>query len=124
MMGIPCEDPEFVYGDNKSFLSNTIIPAYTLKKMMNSLHYQFICEGFAQDEWRTAYVNTNLNLDDLPTKPLPSGEKRWLFVRSFYIGFNSNKVFVGSGIGKVPDTTPCIWFWGFRICYWVTFFPG
>ena len=58
MMGIPCEDPDFVYGDNKSFLSNTIIPAYTLKKMMNSLHYHFICEGFAQDEWRTAYVNT------------------------------------------------------------------
>ena len=27
MMGIPCEDPDFVYGDNKLVLSNTIVPA-------------------------------------------------------------------------------------------------
>ena len=64
-------------------LSNTTVPAFTLKKKMNSLSYHFVCEGSARDEWRTAYVNTNLNLAKLLTKPLASGEKRWGFVRRF-----------------------------------------
>ena len=83
MMGIQCEDPAFVYGDNKLVLSNTIVPASNLKKNMNSLSYHFVREGCARDEWRTAYVNTNLNLADLLTKPLHSGEKRCGFVRIF-----------------------------------------
>ena len=83
MMGIPCEDPTFVYGDNKSVLANTSMPGSTLKKKMNSLSYHFIREGCARDEWRTAYVNTNFNLADLLTKCLPSGEKRRGFVRKF-----------------------------------------
>ena len=83
MMGIPCEDPTFVYGDNKSVLANTYMPVSTLKKKMNSLLYHFIREGCARDEWRTAYVNTNFNFADLLTKCLPSGEKRRGFVRKF-----------------------------------------
>ena len=83
MMGIPCEDPTFVYGDNKSVLANTSMPGSTLKKKMNSLSYHFISEGCARDEWRTAYVNTNFNLADLLTKCLHSGEKRRGFVRKF-----------------------------------------
>jgi len=83
MMGIPCDEPTFVYGDNKSVLANTTMPASTIKKKMNSLSYHFIREGCARDEWRTAYINTHLNLADLLTKPLPSGEKRSGFVRKF-----------------------------------------
>ena len=73
MLGIPCEEPSFVYGDNKSVLANTSVPASTLKKKMNSLSYHFVREGCARDEWRTAYVNTHENVADLLTKPLPSG---------------------------------------------------
>ena len=82
-MGIPCEDPAFVYADNKLVLANTSMPGYTPKKKMNSLSYHFIREGCARDEWRMKYVNTHLNLADLFTKCLPSGEKRWCFVRRF-----------------------------------------
>ena len=46
MMGIPCEDPAFVYGDNKSVLANTSMPGSTLKNKS----YHFIREGCAQDE--------------------------------------------------------------------------
>ena len=74
-MVIMCEYLAFVYGENKSVLANTTFPASTLKKKMNSLSYHFFCEGCARDEWHTAYVNRNLNLADLLTKPLPSGEK-------------------------------------------------
>ena len=40
-MGITCEDSDFVYGDNKSALANTKVPASTFKKNINSLSYQF-----------------------------------------------------------------------------------
>ena len=81
MMGIPCEEPTFIYGDNQSVLFNTSIPESTLKKKSQSIAYHFVREGSARDEWRTAYVNTHLNPADLLTKPLSHGEKRRSFVR-------------------------------------------
>ena len=81
MMGIPCEAPTFIFGDNQSVLCNTSIPDSTLKKKSNSIAYHFVREGCARDEWRTAYVNTHLNPADLLTKPLKAGEKRSSFVR-------------------------------------------
>ena len=81
MMGIPCEGPAYIFGDNKSVLCNTSIPDSTLKKKSQSIAFHFVREGTARDEWRTAYVNTHENEADLLTKPLPSGEKRRGFVR-------------------------------------------
>ena len=80
-MGIPCEGPTYIYGDNKSVLYNTSLPDSTLKKKSHSLAYHFDREGSARDEWRTAYVNTHHNPSDLLTKPLPPGDKRMSFVR-------------------------------------------
>jgi hypothetical protein len=80
MLGIPCEDPTFVYDDNQSVLCNTSIPESTLKKKSQSIAYHFVREGSARNEWRTAYVNTHLNPADLLTKPLPPGEKQKSFV--------------------------------------------
>ena len=81
MMGIPCTQPAFVFGDNQSVLASTTIPDSTLKKKSQSIAYHFVREGAARDEWRTTYVNTHLNPADLLTKTLPSGEKRTNFVR-------------------------------------------
>jgi hypothetical protein len=81
MLGISCEEPTFIYGDNKSVLCNTSIPDSTLKKKSQSIAYHFVREGTARDEWRTAYVNTHHNPADLLTKPLPAGAKRTGFVK-------------------------------------------
>ena len=81
MMGIPCEEPTFIFGDNQSVLANTTAPDSQLKKKSNSIAYHFVREGCARDEWRTTYVNTHDNPADLLTKPLPSGEKRSKFIR-------------------------------------------
>jgi hypothetical protein len=81
MMGIPCEGPVYISGDNQSVLANTTIPNSTLKKKNQSICYHFVREGVARDEWRTSYVNTHDNTADLLTKQLPSGEKRKGFVR-------------------------------------------
>ena len=80
MMGIPCELPSLIYGDNQSVLANTTIPDSVLKKKSNSIAYHFVREGCARDEWRTTYVNTHWNPADLLTKALPSGEKRRRFI--------------------------------------------
>jgi hypothetical protein len=81
MMGIPCEGPAYIEGDNQSVLANTTIPDSTLKKKNQSIFYHYIREGVARDKWRTTYVNTHDNEADLLTKLLPSGEKRKGFVR-------------------------------------------
>jgi hypothetical protein len=82
MMGIPCEGPAYIFGDNQSVLANTSIPDSTLKKKSQSIAYHLIREGAARDEWRTSYVNTHDNNADLLTKQLPSGDKRKRFVRN------------------------------------------
>ena len=82
MMGIPCEDPAYIQGDNQSVLANTSIPDSVLKKKSQSLAYHFVREGCARHEWITSYISTNENVADLLTKTLPFGEKRKGFVRN------------------------------------------
>ena len=81
MMGIPVEEPTFIYGDNQSVLVNTKNPHLQLKKKSNSIAYHFVREGCARGEWRTTYVNTAYNPADLLTKSLPAGEKQRRFVK-------------------------------------------
>ena len=80
-MGIPVEDPAFIFGDNLSVLANTTMPESMLKKKTQSIPYHFVQEGCACDEWRNAYISTHENVAEILTKPLPSGEKRWKFAR-------------------------------------------
>ena len=82
MMGIPCNFPSYIYGDNKSVLVNLLVPTSVLKKKSCSIAYHFVREGVAADEWRVTYIPTTENVADLLTKPLPNGEKRQKFVNS------------------------------------------
>ena len=95
-MGIPCDSPSHIYGDNQLVLANTTMPDSTLKKKSQSIVYDFVREGSAHGEWRTAYVNTHDNEADLLTKPLPNGEKRWKFVRNLLHHISWGKVCNGS----------------------------
>ena len=80
MFGIPIDGPAFIYSNNQSVLANTSMPTSTLKKKSQSIDFHFVREGCARDECHTTYVNTNLNVADLMTKPL-AGDKRWFFIR-------------------------------------------
>jgi len=79
MMGIPCDFPAFVYGDNQSVLANSTKPFSVLKKKSCSIAYHFVREGVAKNEWRTTYISTHDNLADLLTKALAGGQKRTKF---------------------------------------------
>ena len=81
MMGIPCDFPSFIYGDNKSVLVNLSKPYSMLKKKSCSIAYHFVHEGVARNEWLVTYVNTDDNVSDILTKPIPGGCKRNKFVR-------------------------------------------
>eukprot|EP00957_Ditylum_brightwellii_P175469 13359186-Ditylum_brightwellii.AAC.1 len=67
-MGIPCEGPAYIAGNNQSVLANTTVPDLTLKKKSQSVCYHFVHEGAARDEWSTSYVSTHDNEADLLTK--------------------------------------------------------
>jgi hypothetical protein len=82
MMGIPCDGPAYILGDNQSVLCNSTIPTSTLKKKYQSIAYHLIREGAARGEWRTEYIKSDNNNSDLLTKNLSHGEKRKIFVRN------------------------------------------
>ena len=81
MMGVPIDEPTYLYGDNMSVLHNTTTPESTLKKKSNSIAYHMVREAVAMDEIRTGYVKTDDNVSDLMTKSLPKGERRETLLR-------------------------------------------
>lgn len=85
MMGIPVEGPCYIFGDNQSVLANTCNPGSQLKKKSNAICYHFVREGCARGEWIATYIKSEYNIADLLTKPLPSGEKRFYFVRKILL---------------------------------------
>ena len=79
-MGIPVDEPSFMFGDNQSVLANTANPGSNIKNKYQSICFHFIREGCDRDEWSTAYVKTCNNIADLLTKSLPNWDKHWNFV--------------------------------------------
>mmetsp|Transcript_15155 Transcript_15155/g.22347 ORF Transcript_15155/g.22347 Transcript_15155/m.22347 type:complete len:89 (-) Transcript_15155:82-348(-) len=83
MMGIPVEGFTYIFGDNKSILSNTQKPPLVLNKKSSSIAYHYVREGVAKDEWHTTYLNTHYNPSDMLTKSLPAGDKCSTFTGYF-----------------------------------------
>ena len=85
-------NPVYIYGDNKSVvLCNTTAPDSLLKKKSNSVAYHHCQEGVALDEWRTCYRNTDENVSDVMTKPLPAGEKHDQFCKCLFYFWEDHK---------------------------------
>ena len=76
MMGISCEGPYYVFGDNQPVLNNSSNPDSRLNKKSSGIAYNFVCEGVARDEWRCTYVKSEKNQSDLLTKVIVNGPKR------------------------------------------------
>jgi hypothetical protein len=80
MMGIPLSRLTYVYGDNKSQVTNLSRPESTLKKKCNSICYHAIRESVAMGETLFTQIRTGQNLADFLTKTI-SGTKRGKLVR-------------------------------------------
>jgi hypothetical protein len=75
MMGIPLSGPTYIYGDNKSQVTNSSRPELTLKKKCNSICYHAIHKSVAMGETLLTHIRTGENLADFLTKTT-SGTKR------------------------------------------------
>ncbi len=58
MMGVPVDRHSFIYGDNKSAITNSSKPESILKKKCNSICYHACREAVAMDECRFAHINS------------------------------------------------------------------
>ena len=81
MMWIPLSDPCLVYGYNKLVLYNTALPESTLKKKINSIAYHAVRERVAAGEWLTGYEQTDTNVSEFLTKPVPGVDRRTRLVQ-------------------------------------------
>jgi hypothetical protein len=76
MMGIPLTGSSYIYGDNKSQVTNlTKIKESTLKKKCNSICYHAVRESVGIGESLITHIRTHGNLSDLMTK-VTKGAKR------------------------------------------------
>jgi hypothetical protein len=78
MMGVPLTGPSFIYGDNKSQVTNSTRPESTLKKKCNSVCYHAIRESVAMGESLITHIPTQLNLADFLTKVTSGATRRRL----------------------------------------------
>jgi hypothetical protein len=68
MMGVPLSGPTYIYGDNKSQVTNSSRPESTFKKKCNSICYHAIHESVAMGETLLTHIKTGDNLADFLTK--------------------------------------------------------
>jgi hypothetical protein len=84
MMGIPLTRPSFIYGDNKSQVTNSTIPELTLKKKCNPICYHVVQESVAMGESLITHIDSEDNLSDLMTKVTRSGKRHRLVGNILY----------------------------------------
>jgi hypothetical protein len=68
IMGIPLSGASYIYGDNKSAITNSTRPESTLQKKSNYICYHAICESVAMGKSLLTHEGTVNNLADLLTK--------------------------------------------------------
>ncbi len=78
MMGIPMSGPTYIYGDNKSQVTNSSRPESTLKKRCSSICYHAFCESVAMGETLLTHISTGDNLADFLSKTTSGAKHRKL----------------------------------------------
>ncbi len=74
MMRIPLSGPTYIFGDNKSQVTNSSRPESTLKKKCNPIFYHTIHKSVAMGETLLMHIRTGENLAYFLTK-VTSGAK-------------------------------------------------
>jgi len=71
MFRVPLDGPLNTFCDNSSVVTNSTQPSLTLKKKHNSIAYHKVREAIATQVICLSWVQSNKNLTDMLTKPLP-----------------------------------------------------
>ena len=91
MMGVPVTGPSYVYGDNKSAITNSTTPESTLNKKNNAICYHAIRESVAMGESLLTHIPTADNWADLLTKVTFGAKRRKLVSGLLYDIFDDHK---------------------------------
>jgi hypothetical protein len=78
MFGIPIEGSTDVFCDNQSVVTNSSVPESMLSKKHNAICYHRVREACAAGTIRVAKEDTETNLADLFSKPLPTPRRKYL----------------------------------------------
>jgi len=84
MMGVPLAGCSYIYGDNKSQVTNSTEPASVLRKKCNSICYHAVRESVAMGESAITHIPSGDNLADLMTKVLHGQKRRKLVHKLLY----------------------------------------
>ncbi len=84
MMGVPLTGPSYIYGDNKSQVTNSSRPELTLQKKCNSICYHAIRESVAMGESLITHIGTHDNMSDPLTKSTAGIKRHRLFGSILY----------------------------------------
>ena len=90
MMGVPLTGPTYIYGDNKSQVTNSSRPESTLKKKCNSVCYHAIRESVAMGKLLICHLRTQFNLSDFLTKVTNGIKRRRLVGNVLYDIYDHN----------------------------------
>ena len=69
-MGVPIDGPTWMFGDNKSVIDSSTIPASTLNKRHNALSYHLVRSAIASKMIKFFHIPGEENISDVLTKPL------------------------------------------------------
>ncbi len=69
--GVPLDGPAWLFGDNKSVVTQSTLPHSTLQKRWNALSYHRVREAVAGGWLRFEHIPGTNNPSDILTKPLP-----------------------------------------------------
>ena len=72
MLGVPIDGSVLMLGDNKSVVLNTTIPSSALKKKHCAVAYHRVREAVVARIIRFCHIDTQINVADVLTKPLPN----------------------------------------------------
>jgi hypothetical protein len=95
MMGVPLSVPTYIYGDNKSQVTNSSRPESTLKNRCNSICYHAICESVAVGDTLLTHIRIGDNLADFLTKTTSGAKRRKLVsgvVYDIYDDFQNSRL--------------------------------
>ena len=71
MLGISLEHKCFLLGDNMTLVGNTMLPSSVLKKKHQACNYHRVREAIAAKIIDFGHINTQNNVADVCTRPLP-----------------------------------------------------
>jgi hypothetical protein len=90
MIEIHLTGPSFIYGDNKSQITNSTKPESTLNEKCNSICYHAVQESVAMGGSQITHISTHENLSDLMTKVTHSAKRRKLVGGMLYDIFDDH----------------------------------